>query len=214
MEGIFISFEGVEGSGKSTQAAMLYEYMKSKGNDVMLIREPGGTQIGEQIRAILLDPQNKGMDYYTECCLYAAARAQLVNEVIKPALKAGKVIICDRFVDSSYAYQAMARGLGFEKVSGVNAPAVDGAVPHVTIFIDISPEEGLARRKNTDKFDRLDQEALDFHKKVYGGYVELAQMFPDRFLNVSGTGDVEEVFEIMKNKLHQRLSYIEKEVIL
>ena len=214
MEGVFISFEGVEGSGKSTQAAKLYEYMKLKGNDVMLIREPGGTKIGEQVRTILLDPENKGMDYYTESCLYAAARAQLVNEVIKPALEAGKIIICDRFVDSSYAYQAMARGLGFEKVSSVNAPAIENAMPHVTVFIDISPEEGLARRKNTDKFDRLDQEALAFHKKVYNGYIELVEMFADRFLTISGTGNENEVFDEMKYKLQQRLSYIEKEVIL
>jgi len=214
MEGVFISFEGVEGSGKSTQAAMLYEYMKSMGNDVILIREPGGTKIGEQIRAILLDTENTGMNYYTESCLYAAARAQLVNDIIKPALEAGKTVICDRFVDSSYAYQAMARGLGFETVSQVNAPAVANAMPHVTIFIDISPEEGLMRRKKTDKVDRLDQEALEFHKKVYDGYVELAKMFPERFLKISGTGSEKEVFELMKNELYQRLSYIEKEVIL
>ena len=214
MEGVFISFEGVEGSGKSTQAAKLYEYMKNKGNDVALIREPGGTKIGEQIRGILLDVENKGMDFYTESCLYAAARSQLVNEVIKPALNAGKVIICDRFADSSYAYQAMARGLGLETVSGVNAPAIDGAMPHITIFIDISPEDGIARRKKTDKFDRLDQEALDFHKKVYNGYKKLSEIFSERYLIVSGTGDEKEVFDEMLNKLSQRLSHIEKEVII
>jgi len=184
------------------------------GNDVILIREPGGTKIGEQIRAILLDAENKGMDYYMESCLYAAARAQLVNNVIKPALAEGKIVICDRFVDSSYAYQAMARGLGFETVSGVNAQAVKGAMPDVTIFIDLSPEAGLARRKNTDKFDRLDGEALDFHKRVYAGYKELSQMFSDRFLNICGEGSEKEVFEAMVNELRKRLSYIEKEVIL
>jgi len=214
MEGIFITFEGVEGSGKSTQAARLFAYLEENGHDALLIREPGSTKIGEQIRGVLLDSNNKAMDDYAESCLYAAARSQLVHEIIKPAIAQGKIIICDRFVDSSLAYQAMARGLGFDMVYNLNQPAVAGAMPHVTVLVDITPEQGLKRRQNSGEMNRLDNEKLAFHKKVYEGYHALSARFRDRYLIIDGSPNEEAVFQQLIKALQQKLLELKKEVIL
>lgn len=196
-KGLFITFEGSDGCGKSTQIKKFSEYLKEKGEDVILTREPGGTDISEQIRGIILDPKNKKESPITEMLLYAASRAQIVSELIKPALKEGKVVLCDRFVDSSIAYQAYGRGLG-EQVSIVNSYALDGLLPDITFFLDISAEEGRKRNKGTDKNDRMEQEAIEFHNRVYEGYKKIAAENKDRFVVIDATMSIEEVFEEIK----------------
>ena len=165
---MFVTFEGCEGVGKSTQLNMLKEYLKKTGQDAVYVREPGSTAISEKIRSIILDPENTEMTAQTEALLYAAARAQLVAEVILPSLAQGRTVICDRYVDSSVAYQGYARGLGTEFVRSVNAFALENAVPDVTVFIDLRPSAAF---RSVRREDRLEQEAADFHDKVYEGYI-------------------------------------------
>ena len=162
--------EGPDGSGKSTQIEMLREYLDKNGMKCLITREPGGTVISEQIREIILDPANKEMSYVTEMLLYAASRAQLMKEVIIPALEDGQVVISDRFVDSSMVYQGIARGLGTELVRKVNAIGIGHYKPDRVYFIDISEEEGLRRKKEQKKLDRLEQESINFHHMVSEGY--------------------------------------------
>ena len=162
--------EGPDGSGKSTQIEMLREYLDKNGMKCLITREPGGTVISEQIREIILDPANKEMSYVTEMLLYAASRAQLMKEVIIPALEDGQVVISDRFVDSSMVYQGIARGLGTELVRKVNAIGIGQYKPDRVYFIDISEEEGLRRKKEQKKLDRLEQESINFHHMVSEGY--------------------------------------------
>ena len=157
MRGKFITIEGTDGSGKSTQIELLMDYLRKKGADVIFTREPGGTQISEKIREIILDVDNSEMTGITEALLYAAARSQHVEEKIIPALEAGKIIICDRFVDSSIAYQGAARGLGAEKIMGINEAALHGIMPDMTLFFDLSPEKGILRKKNERALDRLER---------------------------------------------------------
>ena len=196
-KGIFISFEGIDGSGKSTQIELLYKYIVSKGYEVLLTREPGGTPISEKIRSIILDPENKEESGVTEALLYAAARAQLVSEKIKPALDAGQIVICDRFLDSSLAYQAYARGLG-DEVRIINEFAVQGTLPDLTFFLDIDPEESVKRQKLRGKLDRLELEGLAFQKKVYAGYKELLKLYPKRFRLIDAAGDAASIHEKIK----------------
>ena len=170
MRGIFIVMEGPDGSGKSTQIEMLREYLDKNGRKSVITREPGGTVISEQIRKIILDPANKEMSHVTEMLLYAASRAQLMKEVVIPALEDGQVVISDRFVDSSMVYQGIARGLGTEIVANVNAPGIGEYKPDRIYYIDISEEEGLRRKKMQKKLDRLEQESIDFHHMVSEGY--------------------------------------------
>lgn len=165
---MFVTFEGCEGVGKSTQLAMLKEYMKNSGQEAVYLREPGSTEISEKIRAIILDPANTEMTAETEALLYAAARAQLVKQVIRPALDAGKTVICDRYIDSSVAYQGYARGLGEDFVKKINSYAIENAMPDVTIFIDLRPSASF---RSVSRNDRLEREALSFHDKVYEGFV-------------------------------------------
>ena len=170
MKGIFIVLEGPDGSGKSTQIRLLTEYLEEAGREYIVTREPGGTPIGEQIRKLILDENNREMSDVTEMLLYAASRAQLVKEVIGPAIEEGKVVISDRFVDSSVVYQGIARKLGTDTVYAVNDPAIGEYRPDLVIYLDISEDEGIRRKKNQKKLDRLEQESLDFHHMVSERY--------------------------------------------
>ncbi len=196
--GYFISIEGGDGSGKSTQLQHIREYMEERKIDALFTREPGGTPIGEQVRRVILDPGNTGMAGMTEALLYAAARAQIVREVIRPAIEAGRTVVCDRFVDSSLAYQGYARGLG-DAVGAINAYAVDGLMPDMTIFLDISPVDALHRVDNEDRGerDRLELEAAAFHMDVYRGYKALIEADREsgghRFFTVDASLPPEEV---------------------
>ena len=178
---MFVTFEGCEGVGKSTQLSLLREYMRETGQEAVFVREPGGTEISEQIRKIILDPANRDMTAETEALLYAAARAQLVRTVIRPALDAGKIVICDRYIDSSVAYQGFARGLGRGFVEKVNAYAMETAMPDVTIFIDLRPSSAF---RSVSRNDRLEQENISFHDKVYEGYIAQSAASNGRFVMI------------------------------
>lgn len=175
MAGLFITFEGIDGSGKSSQAKLLYDWLLKNGYKVILKREPGGTDIGEKIRNIIIDNDNKEMAMYTEAYLYAAARAQLVQEVIKPMLAKDYIVICDRFLDSSIAYQGAARGLGADAIETINSYGVDGLKPDITLLLDIEPKEALKRKATTAVYDRIENEKMDFHNAVYMGYKKIAE---------------------------------------
>ena len=190
-KGYFISFEGVDGSGKSTQIMCLKEYLEKKGFEVLLTREPGGTEIGEKIRRIILDPENMEMSAMTEAMLYAASRAQHVEEVIKPAIESGNVVICDRFVDSSIAYQGFGRGLG-ECVEIINRYAAGECMPDVTFLLKVKPVISGDRIRNR-KLDRIEQETSEFHQAVYNGYEKLENDFPDRIIAVDAARSIEEI---------------------
>lgn len=233
-KGLFISIEGPDGSGKTTQINLLRDFLRDHNlfdYEILFTREPGGTTIGEKIRDIILDNAHTEMDDLTEAMLYAAARAQHVEEVIKPALKEGKLVICDRFVDSSIAYQEYGRNLG-EKVSIINKIAVNQTMPYRTIFIDIDPE--LARNRiaesvsqntvlcsndnmeNSDissgqfdndsgrtHLDRLELEKLSFHQKVYDGYKEIIRTNEERFVVIEGKGNIDDIQLRIRNTLVQ-----------
>lgn len=198
-KGLFITIEGPDGSGKSTQLKKLCSFLKKRRADFVFTREPGGTAVGERIREIVLDKNHPEMDDLTEAMLYAAQRTQHVMEMILPALKEGKIVICDRFVDSSLVYQGYARGLG-EDVKTINDMAIKGAVPDITFLIMVDPETGRRRMKERD-MDRLEQLAEDFHERVYEGYMKLAEKEPNRFFIVDGSLSPNEVFEKIKEKL-------------
>ena len=189
--GLFISIEGSDGSGKSTQLSYIREYFKDRNLDAVFTREPGGTSIGEKIRHVILDNENSEMCPLTEAMLYAASRAQHVRELIIPALKEGKHVVCDRFVDSSIAYQGHGRELG-DCVSVINGFAVGDCMPDYTFFLDLDPEVGRGRIRS-DAFDRLEQEKLTFHRRVYDGYMKLLSEEPERFIRIDASGTVEEV---------------------
>ncbi len=196
MTGYFITFEGPEGAGKTTILGLLEKELRGKGFDVLSTREPGGIAISEQIRSVILDKKNTMMDGRTEALLYAAARRQHLVEKVIPALKEGKVVLCDRFIDSSLAYQGHARGLGIEEVLSINEFAIDGVMPILTLLFKISPEKGMERiYKNEDReVNRLDLEAIDFHHKVYEGYMLLADRFKERIQVVDAERTLNEVF--------------------
>lgn len=189
--GLFITFEGTDGTGKSTQIEFAREYFESRGFNVLMSREPGGTSISEKLRDILLDKANGEMSPVTEMMIYAASRAQLVSEVIIPAVNDGTVVICDRFVDSSVAYQAFGRGLG-DMVAEVNSYATTGLAPDITFFMDIDPEVGRSRIAGGE-LDRLEQEKSDFFRRVYDGYKSIAASDPGRVKTIDASGTVEEV---------------------
>ena len=198
-EGYFISFEGGDGSGKSTQIQILREFLEERGYDVILTREPGGTPISEKIRSIILDKANSEMDDMTEALLYAAARAQLVSQVIRPALEEGKVVICDRFVDSSMAYQAYARGLG-DSVETINAFAVGDCMPDLTILLKVNPQVGSSRIGNRER-DRIELASSDFHKKVYEGYLQLEKLYPERIVGIDAADTIENISGIISERI-------------
>lgn len=202
----FITFEGGEGSGKTTIINRLMQELKAKNVKAFQSREPGGSKISEEIRKIILSVDNTKMDYITEALLYAASRRQHLEEVIKPALKEGYVVICDRYVDSSLAYQGYARGLGIDEVYNLNYYATSGLLPDLTIFIDVNPEEGLARiSKNNRNKDRLDLETITFHHLVREGYLQLVARFPGRIKRIDGNRDIEEVYAEIKEVVFENL---------
>ncbi len=178
--GLFLTFEGGEGSGKSTQIAMLRSAFDSLALPYVCIREPGGTRVGEEIREILLDPSHGFMSFRAELLLYEAARAQLVAEVIAPALKVGKIVLCDRFYDSTAAYQGHARGLPIEQIDGLNLFAADSLVPDLTILLDVDPLVGIVRATGQGA-DRIEREGIEFHQRVRQGFLAIASSQPERF---------------------------------
>lgn len=192
-KGWFITFEGPDGSGKTTISTNVYQKLLTSGLDVIYTREPGGIDIAEQIRGIILDPKNTAMDVKTEALLYAASRRQHLVEKVLPAIQAGKIVICDRFVDSSLAYQGVGRGIGIEEVLSINEFAIEGYYPDVTLFLDIDPIEGLKRISNRHYRDRLDREAEDFHLKVALGYQEVLKRYRHRMQVLDANRPVEEI---------------------
>ena len=194
-KGIFITVEGPEGAGKTTIIGMLEERLQKAGYTVLRTREPGGISIAEQIREVLLKKENTEMDERTEALLYAAARRQHLVEKVYPALQKGDIVLCDRFVDSSLAYQGYARGLGIENVFKINQFAIGDRMPDLTLYYDIKPEDGLKRiHTNANReINRLDMEALSFHEKVREGYLQLLDLFPERIQKIDASRSVEEV---------------------
>ena len=203
-EGIFITFEGGDGSGKSTQIEILRKKLEAAGYDVILTREPGGTSISEKIRELILDKDNSEMADMTETMLYAAARAQLVNQVIRPALMEGKIVICDRFVDSSIAYQAYGRGLG-ECVESINSFAIGNCMPDMTVLLKVSPEVGSRRISSRDQ-DRIESAPTEFHKKVYEGYLSLEKKYPDRILGIEADNTIEAIAKAIEGAVTKLLN--------
>ncbi|WP_424768600.1 dTMP kinase [Paenibacillus sp. sgz302251] len=199
--GYFFSAEGGEGAGKSSIVTMAGEYLASAGLDVITSREPGGIPIAEQIRSVILDTSHTMMDGRTEALLYAAARRQHYVEKIVPALNAGKTIICDRFIDSSLAYQGYARGLGIEEILSINEFAIEKMFPDLTIYLDVDPEVGMRRiyANANREVNRLDLESITFHEKVREGYLELVRRFPERIKLINANVNKEDVFEQVKD---------------
>lgn len=197
--GLFITFEGIDGSGKSTQFNMLKEYLEQKGVDYIVVREPGGTTIGEKIREILLNKKNDKMVSRAELLLFEAARAQIVEEKIKPSLEAGTTVLCDRFFDSTIAYQGYARDLGLDRVMDLNMYATDGLEPDVTFLINVTPEEALRRRGvRGEADDRMEALGMGFQAKVANGYLEAAKRY-SRIKVVDGHRTPDEIFEDIKS---------------
>ena len=192
-EGLFISIEGPDGSGKSTQIGLMKQYFIEKGFQVIETREPGGTKISEKVRGIILDNDNKEMSAVTEALLYAASRAQHVHEVIKPGILSGKIVICDRYVDSSIVYQGVARGLGIDSVACINDFAIQGLMPDLTFLFDIDPETALNRKINNGEADRLELEDIKFHKKVYNGYRDISKG-NNRIKIINASRSVDEIY--------------------
>lgn len=189
-KGLFITIEGSDGSGKSTQIELLKNYLEGKGMNVVTTREPGGTKISEKIREIILDKYNSEMDSMTEALLYAASRAQHVAEKIVPALKAGNIVICDRFIDSSIAYQGYGRGLG-DCVRIINGYAVNGCMPDITFLMKMDPKIGKSRIKVEDQ-DRLELEKMEFHQRVYDAYVKMEEEC-DRIVGIDASRSIDEI---------------------
>ena len=202
--GKFITFEGCDGCGKSTQLRLLSEYLTKNGIAHIFTREPGGGKISEAIRDILLSGKNMEMTDECEALLYAASRVQHLSDRVEPALSEGKLVICDRYVDSSLAYQAYARGLGLDFISKINAFALEKYLPDVTIFIDLTPEAAFKRKHGADENDRLEKAGMEFHKRVYEGYKAVAAAEPNRVMCVDGTQTPQEIFadvlKILKEK--------------
>lgn len=193
-QGLFITVEGIDGCGKSTQATLIAAALEAAGHDVLRLREPGGVKISEQIRAILLDPANAEMGDVCELLLYEAARAQLVHQVIRPALAAGKTVVCDRFYDSTTAYQAFADGLDRNIVSQANELAVDGCRPDLTLVFDLPVEDALRRRSGREAEDRLELKGLEFQERVAAGFRAVAADEPDRVKLIDAGESIAEVF--------------------
>ena len=193
--GHFITFEGPDGSGKTTVSQAVCKRLQENGINAVYTREPGGIDIAEQIRRVILDPNNTAMDERTEALLYAASRRQHLVQKVLPALEAGKVVICDRFVDSSLAYQGFGRHLGMEAILMINQFAIEDVMPEKTIYLDLSAEEGLRRIAGREFRDRLDQESLQFHYDVTEGYRQIVERFKDRMVMIDASKAVEDVIE-------------------
>lgn len=207
MSGLFITLEGGEGAGKTTVISLLKNRLEQLGYEVITTREPGGSKIAEKIRNVILDPDHTEMDARTEALLYAAARRQHLVEIIVPALEEGKIVLCDRFLDSSLAYQGYARGLGIDEVFTINKFAIEEVMPNLTLFFDILPEKGLARISNNEgrEQNRLDLENIRFHEQVYEAYNKLIETYPERIRRINADQPLEKVEEEAFDKIR---SYI------
>ena len=204
---LFVTFEGGEGSGKSSCLAKVAKDLQNAGYEVVITREPGGTPISEQIRNVILDKANTDMDPMTEALLYAASRRQHLVQKILPALREGKIVLCDRYLDSSLAYQGGARGLGIEKILALNQFAIDGQYPDLTLFFGLEPEVGLERieENSSREVNRLDLEKLSFHHKVRDSFLKLMGMFPDRYVRIDASKSREEVENSALEQIIKRL---------
>jgi dTMP kinase len=207
----FITFEGPDGSGKSTQIELLAAYLQERGYEVLCTREPGGSPIGNQIRQVLHDVANTEMSPQAEVLLYSASRAQLVHQVILPFLAKGGMVLCDRYADSTYAYQGYGRCLDFATLRLITEFATQGLKPHITIYLDLPVEQGLDRKISAStaghgEWNRMDQLNLEFHQRVRQGYLEMAQLEPERWLVVEAAASIEEVQQIIRDRLDYILS--------
>ena len=204
MKGTFITFEGCEGVGKSRQIALLEEYLKKQSIKYTFTREPGGTAICEQIRKIILDSKNVEMTDECEAMLYSASRVQLIKSFILPLLSKGELVFCDRFIDSSFAYQGYARGLGEEFISKINAYAIENCMPDYTIFLDLTPEKAFVRKGGVDKTDRVELLGMKFHNDVYLGYKKQIEKNPQRFIVIDASGTKEQTHAKIINALKEK----------
>lgn len=203
-KGLFITFEGIEGCGKTTQARLLYEALLEKGLKTVLTEEPGGTSLGQKLRKLLLE-EDHSIHPLTELLLYNASRAQHVMEKIRPLLKEGAIVICDRFMDSTFAYQGYGRGIEGKIIRSLDEISRQGLLPDITFLIDIDPEMGLKRHYSTKVLDRLERESLDFHRLVREGYLELARLEPERFRIINGAESIEHIHHIIVNTVLDQL---------
>lgn len=195
MSGVFITLEGPDGSGKSTIIKLIGDFLKEENMRFVETREPGGTSIGEEIREIILDNKNTNMSYETEALLYAASRGQHIHEKIIPALEDGKIVLCDRFILSSLAYQGVGRELGIERVKMINDFAIRGVYPDLILFFHIDPKVTLERKLGNADTDRLENLGGEFHERVYGGYMDLLKMYPKNIAMIDASCSIEEVLE-------------------
>lgn len=211
MCGLFITVEGPEGAGKTTIIERLRMDFSASGVPVLATREPGGIEIAEKIRTIILDKEHTMMDGRTEALLYAAARRQHLTEKIIPALRRGTLVLCDRFIDSSLAYQGFARGLGIDEVYAINQFAVNGLMPDITLYFDIEPEAGLKRiaKHAGREINRLDLETIEFHQKVREGYKLLLNRFPERMVEIDASQPMDNVYEAAKNIIEEQFKSCE-----
>ncbi len=208
---LFVTFEGPDGSGKTTQMQLLADWLRGQGFDVLTTREPGGTSIGDQIRAILHDPKNADMRPATEALLFSASRAQIVGQVIRPALERGQIVLCDRYADSTMAYQGYGRGLDLDALRAITAFATGGLTPDLTIYLDLDVEEGLRRKRaayeaGEAEWTRMDQMAVDFHRRVREGYLRMAAEEPERWLVLDARRPIEEVQALIRAKVEEKLT--------
>jgi dTMP kinase len=206
---VFITFEGPDGSGKTTQIRLLAEWLREQGCKVVLTREPGGTEISDQIRQVLHDLRNAAMNPRTEILLYSASRAQHVAQLIHPALAAGKIVISDRYADSTMAYQGYGRQLDLKALRMITAFATGGLVPDLTLYFDIAPEEGLRRRQaGGDEWNRLDAETADFHRRARAGYLELIRQEPERWVVIDANRPRKEIQTKVRAVVQARLNQV------
>ena len=209
-KGIFITIEGPEGAGKTTIIEMLLEKLESEGYPIMKTREPGGIEIAEQIRSVILNKNNTAMDGRTEALLYAAARRQHLVEKVLPAIEQGFIVLCDRFIDSSLAYQGFARGIGMDEVYSINTFAIENRMPDATLYFDIDPEIGM-KRINEHKgreVNRLDLENLEFHRKVREGYQLLSRKYSNRIIEIDASQPLQKVYEIAESKIRAIIQHL------
>ena len=203
---LFLTLEGPEGSGKSTQCKLLAEQLTLLGHNILLTREPGGTEISQQVRQIIMDMKNKSMFPATEFLLFSSARAQLVREKIRPHLNGGGIVICDRYFDSSLAYQGYGHGLSLESIRAITAFATDNLIPDLTLLLDIDPERGLRRRQsNNEEWNRLDDYELAFHRRVRDGFFELVKAAPERWRVINADKNVEELQKEIRGIVEREL---------